>query len=37
VDCWIAQLALEAGAILLHDDDDFERIKQVRPLKTLRE
>lgn len=35
-DCFIAQLALEHDAILLHDDDDFEYISKVRPLKTLR-
>jgi hypothetical protein len=36
IDCLIAQLALEHGATLLHDDDDFDRIREVRPLKTLR-
>ena len=35
-DCLIAQIALEHDAILLHDDDDFDRIARVRPLKTLR-
>jgi hypothetical protein len=35
-DCLIAQIALENDAFLLHDDDDFERIARVRPLKTLR-
>jgi predicted nucleic acid-binding protein len=35
-DCFIAQLVLEHDGVLLHDDDDFERIQQVRPLKTLR-
>lgn len=35
IDCWIAQLALEADAPLLHDDEDYERIQRVRPLKTL--
>lgn len=35
IDCWIAQLALEAEAPLLHDDEDFERIQQLRPLRTL--
>jgi len=29
-------MALEHDAILLHDDDDFDRIARVRPLKTLR-
>lgn len=36
VDCLIAQLALENDGILLHDDEDFERIKKVRPLRTMR-
>lgn len=36
VDCLIAQLALERGDLLLHDDDDFEAIAKVRPLNTLR-
>jgi len=35
VDCFIAQLALENEAILLHDDEDFTRICRVRPLGTL--
>jgi len=35
-DCLIAQIALEHDAVLLHDDDDFDRITRVRPLKTLR-
>ncbi len=35
VDCLIAQRALEAGLPLLHDDRDYEAIRQVRPLKTL--
>lgn len=35
LDCWIAQLALDAEAPLLHDDEDFERIRRARPLETL--
>jgi predicted nucleic acid-binding protein len=35
VDCFIAQLVLEEDGILLHYDDDFEKIRSVRPLKTL--
>lgn len=35
IDCWIAQLALEAEAPLLHDDEDFERIQRVRALEIL--
>jgi predicted nucleic acid-binding protein len=36
VDCYIAQLVLEEKGTLLHDDDDFDWIAQVRPLKALR-
>ena len=36
VDCLIAQLVLEVDGELLHDDVDFEQIRRVRPLKTLR-
>jgi predicted nucleic acid-binding protein len=36
VDCLIAQIALEHDAVLLHDDDDFDRIARVRPLRALR-
>ena len=32
VDCCIAQIALECGALLLHCDQDFERIAKVRKL-----
>jgi predicted nucleic acid-binding protein len=35
-DCFIAQLTLEHDGVLLHDDDDFDRIRRVRPLKTIR-
>jgi predicted nucleic acid-binding protein len=35
-DCSIAQLVMEHDGVLLHDDDDFDRIQKVRPLKTLR-
>jgi predicted nucleic acid-binding protein len=34
-DCLIACLALERDAVLLHEDEDFERIKVVRPLRTM--
>ena len=34
-DCLIAQIALERGFALLHDDRDFRAISKVRPLKTL--
>ena len=36
VDCCIAQIALEHGAILLHRDKDFEKISRFRPLKEKR-
>ncbi len=36
IDCFIAQLVLENDGILLHDDGDFDSIRQVRPLKTMR-
>jgi predicted nucleic acid-binding protein len=32
VDCCIAQIAMEHGALLLHDDKDFQRIARIRPL-----
>jgi predicted nucleic acid-binding protein len=32
VDCCIAQIALDHGAILLHRDKDFERISRIRSL-----
>lgn len=32
VDCCIAQIALESGALLLHRDCDFQRIARVRPV-----
>jgi predicted nucleic acid-binding protein len=32
VDCCIAQIAIEHGAILLHRDRDFEKIYRIRPL-----
>jgi predicted nucleic acid-binding protein len=35
-DCLIAQLVLDNSGILLHDDADFDRIRTVRPLRTLR-
>jgi len=37
VDCLIAQLVIDHAGILLHEDDDFERIRAVRPLRTLRD
>ena len=36
VDCCIAQIALEYGAILLHMDKDFENISKIRPLQQER-
>jgi predicted nucleic acid-binding protein len=35
VDCLIAQLVIESAGVLLHEDSDFERIREVRPLRTL--
>jgi len=32
IDCCIAQIAMEAGALLLHQDGDFEKIAGIRPL-----
>lgn len=36
VDCLIAAQALQSGATLLHDDDDYARIARVRPLRAIR-
>jgi predicted nucleic acid-binding protein len=36
VDCIVAQLALENDADLLHDDEDFNRIARLRPLRALK-
>jgi predicted nucleic acid-binding protein len=32
IDCCIAQIALECGAVLLHQDKDFEKNSRIRPL-----
>ena len=32
VDCCIAQIAIESKILLLHRDEDFERIARIRPL-----
>ena len=32
IDCCIAVIAIEAQAILLHQDRDFEKIAEIRPL-----
>jgi len=32
VDCWIAHIAMEHGAILLHHDKDFAKISRIRLL-----
>jgi len=34
-DCFIAQLVLEEDGVLLHNDEDFEHIREVRPLRTI--
>ena len=36
VDCLVAATAIAYGIPLLHDDRDFENIKRVLPLRTLR-
>jgi len=36
VDCCIAQVAMEHGAILLHRDNNFEKISRIRPLRQER-
>lgn len=36
VDCFVAQLVLEVGGTLLHNDGDYESIARVRPLQLLR-
>ncbi len=33
IDCCIASLAIEFQTLLLHQDHDFERIAEIRPLK----
>lgn len=35
LDCLVAQVALEHGLALLHEDSDYENIRRVRPLATL--
>ncbi len=32
IDCCIAQIAIESGVLLLHRDQDFEKIAEIRPL-----
>jgi predicted nucleic acid-binding protein len=36
IDCCIAQLAIENHAVLLHNDRDFDKVSNIRPLNTLR-
>ena len=36
VDCCIAQLAIESGALLIHRDVDFVTIATIRPLKHIK-
>ena len=36
VDCCIAQIAIETGALLLHRDEDFSRIARIRHLAAER-
>jgi predicted nucleic acid-binding protein len=35
IDCCIAQVAIEHGALLLHRDHDFEAIAEIRPLRQM--
>ena len=37
LDCLVAQIALEHDATLVHDDDDYERVARVRPLRLMRD
>lgn len=34
IDCLVAQMVLDGDHVLLHDDEDYERIRSVRPLRT---
>ena len=34
IDCCIAQIAIEAGALLLRKDKDFLKIANIRPLES---
>ena len=34
IDCCIAQIAIEAGVLLLHRDKDFSKIANIRPLES---
>jgi hypothetical protein len=36
IDCCIAQIAIDHGAMLLHRDRDFEEIAAIRPLRQAR-
>lgn len=36
VDCLIAAQVLDANGTLLHDDDDFDHLATIRPLKAIR-
>jgi len=36
IDCCIAQIAIEADAVLLHRDQDFPKIARIRPLAAER-
>jgi len=35
IDCCIAQIVIENEATLLHRDQDFQKIQQIRPLKAI--
>ena len=36
IDCCIAQIAVDSGAILLHRNEDFFKIAKIRPLRAER-
>lgn len=36
IDCCIAQIAIENGVTLLHKDQDFEKIEEIRPIDAIR-
>ena len=36
LDCLVAQLVLENDGTLLHNDEDYEQIARIRPLRTIR-
>jgi len=35
IDCLIAAIAMERGAVILHKDRDYARISEYAPLRTI--